>query len=825
MQHYSELFFHLRGYRIVLTVNVMCRSANFSMYIRSKANFFFEICSHNNSIYTMHDYLKQLNPVQKDAVVKSSGPSLVIAGAGSGKTRVLTYRIAHLLANGVPPYQILALTFTNKAAREMKERIGLIVGHQQAASLWMGTFHSIFARILRYEAASLGYKSNFTIYDTSDSKNLLKSIVKEKKLEEKTYKPKNLLGRISRAKNNLITPKAYNNDSRFFTADQAAQMPYTGDIYSTYMKRCKITGAMDFDDLLLNTNILFRDHKAILEKYQDKFQYILVDEYQDTNFAQYLIIKKLAERHQNICVVGDDAQSIYGFRGAKIENILNFQKDYPNLSVFKLEHNYRSTQNIVNAASSVIANNQKQLQKNVYTENDAGEKVTIIKAITEVEEGHLIANSIQDKRLTEQQHYGNFAILYRTNAQSRILEEALRKRNIPYRIYGGLSFYQRKEVKDLVAYLRLTSNTSDDEALKRIINYPARGIGATTMTKIEQAALNAGVSIWQAMSTAPQMQIGINAGTMKKLLNFVALINGFGEVIRNSDAYDAAMQIASDSGLLKDLYNDMSPEGRSRYENIQELLNGIKDFVANEYEEGRQTGLQEYIENVSLLTDMDSNKGDEKEQVTLMTIHSAKGLEFPHVYLAGLEEGLFPSSMSLESKEDIEEERRLFYVALTRAEKTATIYYCQTRYKWGSLEQKVPSRFIQELDDEYVNREDDGTVSVHNPAAGTGESVFKKRSSKPTFGERSKPISTTSSKKPLRRTMQNPTAQSKAFDGNFVADSADQIMEGQMVIHQRFGRGEVLNIEGEGTNKKASVQFASGRKTLLLQFAKLKILK
>ncbi|MFO7862631.1 MAG: 3'-5' exonuclease, partial [Salinivirgaceae bacterium] len=640
----------------------------------------------------------------------------------------------------------------------------------------------------------------------------------------KTYKPKNLLGRISRAKNNLITPKAYSNDSRFFTADQAAQMPYTGDIYATYMKRCKITGAMDFDDLLLNTNLLFRDHKTILEKYQDKFQYILVDEYQDTNFAQYLIIKKLAERHQNICVVGDDAQSIYGFRGAKIENILNFQKDYPNLSVFKLEHNYRSTQNIVNAASSVIANNQKQLPKNVYTENDAGEKVTIIKAITEVEEGHLIANSIQDKRLTEQQHYGNFAILYRTNAQSRILEEALRKRNIPYRIYGGLSFYQRKEVKDLVAYLRLTSNTSDDEALKRIINYPARGIGATTMTKIEQAALNAGVSIWQAMNMAPQMQIGINAGTMKKLLNFVALINGFGEVIRNADAYDAAMQIASDSGLLKDLYNDMSPEGRSRYENIQELLNGIKDFVANEYEEGRETGLQEYIENVSLLTDMDTNKGDEQQQVTLMTIHSAKGLEFPHVYLSGLEEGLFPSSMSLESKEDIEEERRLFYVALTRAEKTATIYYCQTRYKWGTLEQKVPSRFIQELDDEYVNREDDGTVSIQNPAAGTGQSVFKKRSSKPTFGERSKPISTTSGKKPLRRTMQKPASQSKAYDGNFVADSADQIMEGQMVVHQRFGRGQVLNVEGTENNKKASVQFASGRKTLLLQFAKLKII-
>ncbi|PLX21976.1 MAG: ATP-dependent DNA helicase [Salinivirgaceae bacterium] len=765
----------------------------------------------------MHEYLKQLNPAQKDAVVNYKGPSLVIAGAGSGKTRVLTYRIAHLLANGVPPYQILALTFTNKAAREMKDRIGAIVGSQLASQLWMGTFHSIFAKILRYESSSLGYDSNYTIYDTADSKNLIKSIIKEKNLDEKAYKPGMILGRISRAKNNLITPNTYQNNSKYYSTDQAHRIPFTGDIYATYMQRCKIAGAMDFDDLLMNTNILLRDNQKILEKYQQKFNYILVDEYQDTNFAQYLIIKKLAERHHNICVVGDDAQSIYGFRGAKIENILNFQKDYPNLNIYKLEHNYRSTKNIVNAAGSVIAHNQKQLPKKIYTENDEGEKIKIIRAITEVEEGHIIANDIQEKRLSNQLNFDDFAILYRTNAQSRILEEALRKRNIPYQIYGGLSFYQRREIKDLVAYLRLTVNQNDDEALKRIINYPARGIGATTMTKLENAAVQSNVPIWNVLNVPTQFNVNINSGAIKKLQGFASLINQFKQVSENEDAYDTANHIASTTGILKDLYNDQSPEGRSRYENIQELLNGIKDFVSSAFEEGNETKLQNYIENVSLLTDMDKKEDGNTDKVTLMTIHMAKGLEFPHLYLAGLEEGLFPSNMSIETPEDIEEERRLFYVALTRAEKTASIFWSQTRYKWGSAESKVPSRFIKELDEQYIDSTEANFMD--EPLIEQGQSVFKRQSTKPSFSSRSstQTIRSRQQRQPLKKAQ--PTV-----NPDFTPDPPEKIEKGHMVMHQRFGRGQITHIEGEGTNKKATVQFASGRKTLLLRFAKLKII-
>ncbi|HKK58720.1 MAG TPA: UvrD-helicase domain-containing protein [Salinivirga sp.] len=773
----------------------------------------------------MHDYLKKLNEAQREAVVNTKGASLVIAGAGSGKTRVLTYRIAHLLANGVPPYKILALTFTNKAAREMKQRIGEIVGFEHASNLWMGTFHSIFARILRYESAYLGYDSNYTIYDTSDSKNLIKSIIKEKKLDEKTYKPGQILGRISRAKNNLITPSTYQNNSTYYSTDEAHRVPYTGQIYAAYMKRCKISGAMDFDDLLLNTNILLRDHKAVLEKYQQRFDYILVDEYQDTNFAQYLILKKLAEKHHNICVVGDDSQSIYAFRGAKIENILNFQKDYPEMKVFKLEHNYRSTQNIVNAANSVIANNQKQLPKKVFTENDEGEKIGIVRAITEVEEGHLIANSIQEKRLNEQKKFSDFAILYRTNAQSRILEEALRKRNIPYRIYGGLSFYQRKEIKDLVGYLRMTINPNDDEALKRIINYPARGIGNTTMSKLESAATANGISIWQVLAAPQKYGVNINSGTTKKLQGFIILVQQFTELAANNDAYDAALQIASNSGLLKDLYNDKSPEGRSRYENIQELLNGIKDFVSNAHEEGTDVKLHTYIENIALLTDMDKNKDEDQERITLMTIHSAKGLEFQHLYIAGLEEGLFPSSMSMESPEEIEEERRLFYVALTRAEHTATLYWCQSRYKWGSVESKSPSRFLKELDQAYIDASSDDSYSFENPEP--GQTHFSKPTSQPAFQNSSTRKSGTIKSRNMRQPMRSrPTAnQGPAADPNFTPEPPENIKEGQTVIHQRFGRGEITRIEGEGTNRKASVQFASGRKTLLLRFAKLKVIK
>lgn len=773
----------------------------------------------------MHEYLKQLNTAQREAVVNTAGPAIVIAGAGSGKTRVLTYRIAHLLANGVPPYKILALTFTNKAAREMKARISAIVGDGQAQALWMGTFHSIFARILRYESEYLGYNSNFTIYDTADSKNLLKSIIREKKLDEKVYKTGQILGRISRAKNNLILPSAYVNNSQYFNNDQAQRIPYTGEIYTKYVQRCKIAAAMDFDDLLLNTNILFRDYKEVLSKYQNKFEHILVDEYQDTNFSQYLIIKQLVKNHQNICVVGDDSQSIYGFRGAKIENILNFQHDYPNLKIFKLEHNYRSTQNIVNAANSVISHNEKQLPKSIYTENEPGEKVNVFKAITELEEGNLIANSIQEKRLSEQVHYREFAILYRTNAQSRILEESLRKRNIPYRIYGGLSFYQRKEVKDLVAYLRLVINPADDEALKRIINYPARGIGSTTLGKINNAALSAGIPIWHVLNMAAEKKLNFNAGTIKKLENFTLLIKNFAEVAKNNDAYDAAIHIASNTGLLKDLHNDQSPEGRSRYENIQELLNGIKDFVAGEFEEGLPTSLAHYIENISLLTDLDQDNSENIEHVTLMTIHSAKGLEFPHVYLPGLEEGMFPSSMSLESRENVEEERRLFYVALTRAKTTATIYFCQTRYKWGSLEQMQPSRFIKELDKEFVNMPKDGSFSVKNSMRNSGQSIFQKKQTTKTFSKPSETISYKKKTAALRPSAERNAPKISEGAENFQASDPKDINTGQLVIHQRFGRGQVTALDGEMPNIKATVQFASGKKTLLLRFAKLQIIK
>ncbi len=771
----------------------------------------------------MHDYLKQLNDAQRKAVAKTKGPALVIAGAGSGKTRVLTYRIAHLLANGVPPYKILALTFTNKAAREMKNRIGTIVGNDLATNLWMGTFHSIFARILRYEAGALGYEPNYTIYDTADSKNLLKSIIKEKKLDEKTYKPGQILGRISRAKNNLITPATYQNNPTYYSADEANMIPHTGDIYAAYMKRCKISGAMDFDDLLLNTNILFRDHPAVLKKYQDKFDYILVDEYQDTNFAQYLIIKKLAETHQNICVVGDDAQSIYGFRGAKIENILNFQKDYPKLNIFKLEHNYRSTQNIVNAANSIIAKNKKQLPKKVFTENTEGEKIIIKRAITEIEEGHLIANSIQEKELQEQRPFKDFAVLYRTNAQSRILEEALRKRNIPYRIYGGLSFYQRKEIKDLTAYLRFVMNTSDDEALKRIINYPARGIGATTMNKIEAAAVQNAVPLWWVINKPAQYALSINSGTASKLKKFIVLINQFNTIVKNNDAYDAAQEIASGSGILKNLYNDNSPEGRSRYENIQELLNGIKDFVSTRFEEGESTNLQAYIENVSLLTDMDKNDEQDNNRVTLMTIHSAKGLEFPHLYIAGLEEGLFPSNMSMETPEEIEEERRLFYVALTRAEESATLYWAQSRFKWGTPENKVPSRFLAELDEQYTESDDENLGKVKNPErAGT---QFRKPKQPGGFTQSRRPVGNIKTQTQKRPGLGLQRSQPVQSDPNFKPDASEKIEPNQSVMHQRFGRGKVIQIEGDNQNRKATVEFASGRKTLLLRFAKLKIIK
>ncbi|MCU4173658.1 ATP-dependent helicase [Carboxylicivirga sp. N1Y90] len=760
----------------------------------------------------MQSYLEELNEAQREAVVQTDGPSLVIAGAGSGKTRVLTYRIAHLLEKGVKPYRILSLTFTNKAAKEMKERIGAVVGQNNASILWMGTFHSIFARILRFESKHLGYPSSFTIYDSSDSKNLVKSIVKKMKLNDKAYKPGGVLSRISSAKNDLITPVAYARDANRTSADKAAQMPMVHEIYARYMRECYKSGVMDFDDLLLNTNILFRDFPDVLKKYQDQFDYVMVDEYQDTNFSQYLIIKKLAEKHNNICVVGDDAQSIYSFRGAKIENILNFRNDYPGYQIFKLEQNYRSSQNIVNAANSIIANNQGQIQKNVFSDNEVGSPIKVLKAYSDVEEGFLITNDIFERRMRQQQDYKDFAILYRTNAQSRVFEEAFRKKNLPYKIYGGLSFYQRKEIKDLLAYFRLTVNPADQEALKRVINYPARGIGKTTMEKLVLAADTSNQTIWQVICNTSGVQTGLNAGTLKKLHAFAALISRFAAQLPQMTAYELAAEIASASGLMHDLHGDKSIEGQGRIDNINELLNGIKDFSDSKKEEGLSVNLVNFLEEVSLLTDQDNENPDDIDKITLMTIHSAKGLEFKNVYIVGVEEGLFPSLQSVDSEKALEEERRLFYVAVTRAENVATISFARSRYKYGELIHSRPSRFIGEIDQKYLemNAED-----VFIKKSNTPPSNFKSRSSQGSIG---------SSQARIKMNYSAEKSEPKV-KLNFGAASSDKITAGLMVEHERFGKGKVLNVEGNDTNRKATVVFENaGQKQLLLKFAKLKIL-
>ncbi|MFR2510549.1 ATP-dependent helicase, partial [Odoribacter laneus] len=589
------------------------------------------------------DFLHELNDNQREAVLHTEGPALVIAGAGSGKTRVLTYRIAHLLSKGIPAYHILALTFTNKAAREMQKRISQLVGAENASNLWMGTFHSIFSKILRFEADKLGYTSNFTIYDTQDSKNLIKAIVKDLKLDDKVYKPNDVLGRISMAKNNLIVAQAYAQSSRITNADAAARKPMIAEIYKHYQMRCKQSDTMDFDDLLLQTNILFRDFPEVLAKYQQKFRYILVDEYQDTNYSQYLIIKKLSESHHNICVVGDDAQSIYSFRGARIENILNFRNDYPDFKIFKLEQNYRSTTTIVNAANSIISKNKEQIPKRIFSENEEGEKIKVLRALSDKEEGFQITNEIFKMANYEQEEYSDFAILYRTNAQSRILEEALRKRNIPYKIYGGQSFYQRKEIKDLLAYFRLSVNQNDEEAFKRIINYPRRGIGDTTIDKIREIAQQHRVSMWTVLCNLEKVAGSFNNSSLTKLNNFRLLIEKFAERSQEENAYDVACTIVQSSGITDDLSNDSTPEGVSRKENIQELLNAIKDFSETAYKEGFSDKLATFLEGVALLTDQDTEKPGDDNKVTLMTIHAAKGLEFPNVFITGIEEELFPA--------------------------------------------------------------------------------------------------------------------------------------------------------------------------------------
>ena len=761
------------------------------------------------------EFLEGLSEVQLQAVVNYNGPTLVIAGAGSGKTRVLTYRIANMLADGVNPHSVLSLTFTNKAAAEMKERIKTVVG-EKAKYLWMGTFHSIFARILRAEADKLGYPSTFTIYDTADSRSVLKSIIKEMNLDEQVYKVNEVHSRISLAKNNLVTPAVYANTSSLVTIDAANRRPRIADIYKKYMQKCYLSGAMDFDDLLLNTNVLFRDHPDVLNKYQNIFKYILVDEYQDTNMAQYLIVKKLSEQHGNLCVVGDDAQSIYSFRGAKIENILNFRNDYPNYQLFKLEQNYRSTQTIVNAANSIIAKNSKQIKKKSFSAKDPGERIKVLKAYTDQEEGFLVAGAISDIIYREHREYLDFAILYRTNAQSRIFEDALRKKNIPYKIYGGLSFYQRKEIKDMVAYLRLIINHNDDEAFKRIVNYPARGIGDTTLTHLEQAAAANATNLWTITTQAPLDKVGLKGGAIKKLGEFAQLIQSFQSAIYTESAYDFALMVATQAGIIKDLKEDKTNEGVSRFENLEQLFNGIKEFEENAKESGEPLPItiDRFLENVALLTDADSEKPEDKNKVSLMTVHSAKGLEFKHIFLVGLEENLFPGQMSSQSQDDLEEERRLFYVAVTRAEITATISYAQSRYKWGNITSCVPSRFIKEIDSSYIDWNEDGMFGGSSSSVSSGGNSYSTQHFKP----KANTIS-------AQRTVA-PTPQHHPVSAITEPADMSELEVGMEVEHERFGFGKIEALEGSAPEIKATVAFTvAGTKTLLLKFAKLRIVK
>lgn len=771
----------------------------------------------------MTDYLKELNDVQRDAVIHYNGPSLIIAGAGSGKTRVLTYRIAHLLNQGISPRSILALTFTNKAAKEMKERIGHLVGENLAKNLWMGTFHSIFARILRAESQALGYPSTFTIYDSQDSKNSVRQIIKSMNLDDQIYKPGDVFSRISSAKNNLITPQAYASNPRAMEADKVARRPQQADVYREYVIRCYKAGVMDFDDLLLNTNILFRDFQEILQKYQRMFQYILVDEYQDTNYAQYLIIKKLAQEHHNICVVGDDAQSIYSFRGAKIENILNFRNDYPEYKLFKLEQNYRSTQTIVNAANSLIGKNKRQIQKKVFSENEEGDRIKVIRVATDNEEGFLVANSVIDIRMAERMMYRDFAILYRTNAQSRIFEESLRKRNIPYKVYGGLSFYQRKEIKDVLSYLRLIVNNKDDEAFRRVINYPTRGIGETSVSKLEDCAQQRNISLFETASALELLGLDVNKGTQNKINQFVTFIKSFSKQLKTLDAYELAYQVAVGSGIINELKQDKTPESISRFENIEELLNSIREFTTqNQIDTGPLT-LEHYLENVALLTDADNEKPEDADKVTIMTIHASKGLEFKAVFIVGMEEELFPSKMSVSALEDIEEERRLFYVALTRAKEKAILSHVETRYKWGNITSCSPSRFLNEIDEQYLDLPFENNNSFNPGFENEEESNWTR---KPKFNRMGSNTQETLPAFGLpKKLVKIEKAENKqVITGNFQADDPSKIQTGMQVLHERFGVGKVINIEGVAPNIKATVFFPeAGQKQLLLKFAKLKI--
>lgn len=774
----------------------------------------------------MSTFLDELNDAQRAPVLHKDGPLMVIAGAGSGKTRVLTYRIAHLMEQGVDSFNILALTFTNKAAREMKKRIATIVGNSEAKNLWMGTFHSVFAKLLRFDGDKLGFPSNFTIYDTQDSQRLIASIIKEMGLDKDIYKYKQVQNRISSYKNSLITVKAYFQNPELVEADAMAKRPRMGEIYQNYVDRCFKAGAMDFDDLLLRTNELLTRFPDVLMKYQDRFRYILVDEYQDTNHSQYLIVKALSDRYQNICVVGDDAQSIYSFRGANISNILNFQRDYDDVAVYRLEQNYRSTKNIVNAANSIIANNKNQLEKNVWTSNDDGGQIIIHRSVTDAEEGRYVAGSIFENKMQHQLQNGDFAVLYRTNSQSRAIEDALRKRDIPYRIYGGLSFYQRKEIKDVLAYLRLVINPKDEEALKRVINFPARGIGQTTIDRLVVAANQYGRSVFEVMEHLDKLNLNINVGTKRKLDDFVTMIKSFQIMNEGVDAFTLSEHVAKKTGLLLEFKKDGTPEGIAKMENIEELLNGIKDFVEGQKELADATGsLTEFLEDVALATDMDKEVGDD-DRVALMTIHLAKGLEFPYVYVVGMEEDLFPSAMSMNTRSELEEERRLFYVALTRAEKQAYLTYTQNRYRWGKLIDAEPSRFLEEIDEKYVENLtpiNDGYryKSLINADIFGEVDKSKLRQVKPQNG--TPPSVQHPNENQLRKLRKlKPELSAPTKSGS---DIDPGLVEGALVNHTRFGRGKILSIEGVGSDKKAEILFDQGGvKKLLLRFAKLEVL-
>ena len=784
----------------------------------------------------MSELLDQLNEPQREAAACTDGPVMIIAGAGSGKTRTLTYRIAHLMELGVDPFHILALTFTNKAANEMKERIIKLVGGE-GRNLWMGTFHSIFARVLRAEASKLGYTSSFTIYDTDDSKAAIKQIVKQLNLDPKTYKPSFVLNRISMAKSNLLSPKDYQENPEIYQTDIDSKRPAIGQIYVMYDQRLHNSNAMDFDDLLFNMNILLRDFPDVLLKYQNRFKYIMVDEYQDTNYSQYLIVKKLAARLQNICVVGDDAQSIYAFRGANIQNIFNFRRDYPNLHLFKLEQNYRSTKVIVNAANSIIAKNVEQIEKEIWTDNAQGNRITLLRAADERDEGRLIAESIQEAHIGENLDYKSFAILYRTNVQSRAIEESLRRAAIPYRIYQGLSFYGRKEIKDVLAYMRLVVNNYDEESLLRVINYPARGIGQTTLDRVRVAASDNDVAVWTVLENLPSWGLGLGSGATQKIGEFVMMIKRFTAMLPVTNAYDLAKQIVYNSGIVTMLRNDDDPDNPNRIENIEELLNGVQEFCEkedqfSEEEEGDNQNtlttpiktLDQFLQQVLLLTSEDKGEDKDADKVAMMTIHSAKGLEFPYVYVAGMEENLFPSIMSISSRQELEEERRLFYVAVTRAERQLTLSYAMTRYQYGSSSCQEMSRFVEEIDRKYIEmpqRKSSFPKPGELPKAFEGVKGVK-WSSEVEQGFQRKPAA----EPPKPRRLKPQSALPKGPTAPNSEAEINAIQVGMQVEHAKFGKGKVLSVEGSGSNRKATIFFESaGQKTMMLVYARLKIIE